>query len=124
MAIGAGSSVALKSFGLGSGPALPVSGPIFGIVESGSDPYVVQWPDRREAAVAAVTINEILAATGGAATTKFLGQRVRVTTQTQAGYGLWRCIRVYNRAGSDVCLLQNDLGAFDEQAPASLTIVP
>lgn len=100
--------------------------PLFGVSETAAPgPFDIQWGNgQRGDTVPSTSVDEILAATGGTSTTKFLGQQVRITAQTLSGYGRWRCIQVYNRGGSDVCLLQNEWNAYQEQPPANLTIIP
>jgi len=123
MAIGAGSRVALKTSisGVVPGP------PNFASVISGADPYVVLGPTwtSTPATVPATSLDEILAPTGGTATTKFLGQRVRITSEDNSGYGMWAVKMVYNRAGTDYAWLVSLAGDADMQVPVStLTLNP
>lgn len=122
MAIGVSSTVSPKI----SASGVPVvQGPLFGISESAGTPFTILWANgERVASIPLTSLDEILGATGGANSTKFIGQRVKVTTPAdQSPYGLCTCAAVYNRNGVDVGLLQNAYGYYFETAVANLEIV-
>jgi len=124
MALGVGSVVSPK-VNLSGFFAPSAAGPMFGVSESAGTPFTITWQDgQRVASIPTTSLDEILATLGGAASTKFLGQRVRITTQTQSGYGLWVCVQVYNRGGVETALLQHASGAFIEALISVLEIVP
>ena len=103
-----------------NGGGLAVQGPLFGAVESGADPYTILWYNgERVASVAAITIDEILVATGSTAA-DFVGRRVKINSP--AGQNNWAymvCVGAYNRRGSDTLLLQNPTGEYFLEALAA-----
>lgn len=126
MAIGIGSVVSPKVNAAAFMPS--AAGPMFGVSESAGTPFDVTWADGKQGnAIPLTSLDEILAATGGSASTQFVGQRVKRTTPAgagESGYGYFTCLQVYNRNGTDVGLLQNDNGAFIEAAVSILELVP
>ncbi len=126
MAIGVGSIVSPK---VNTAAFMPsAAGPMFGISETAAaGPFTITWADgNRVASIPLTSLDEILAPTGGAASTKFVGQRVKRTTPAgQAGYGLFACLQVYNRNGVDVGWLQSLSGnGCVEALVSTLEIVP
>lgn len=112
MALAAGSIVSPKTNGL----AVPVNGPTFGIIESGSSPggpFIVLWQTgSRVADVAAATIDEILAADGSVSAT-YVGRRIKPTSPSgQTAWAYVVCIKAYKRNGSDTLLCQSAQGEY------------
>ncbi len=122
MAIAAGSTVALKLFGIA--PAAAAAGPLFGFVESGTGPFDVQWANGTFGNdVLAASLDEILAASGTTAA-ELVGRQVKITSPAnQDNYGIGVCVGVYKRNGSDVALVRNPAGFFVEALAAQVEAV-
>lgn len=116
MAIGANSIVSPRTAGLG----LNVNGPLFGIVESGAGPFTVLWYNgERVASIVVTNLDEILAS-GGTQGADFVGRQVKVNNPVgQTNYGLFTCVASYNRNGSEVLLLKNNVALYFIEALAS-----
>lgn len=124
MAIAATSIVSPKRSGLNAGVALALQGPLFGIVESGTGPFVVLWGNgQRVSSVDLGTIDEILEATTAIAN-GFVGRRVKQTVPTgQTNWGVMTCVAAYKRTNVDIILLQSSTGAFIEALASSCEAV-
>ncbi len=122
MAIAAGSTVALKLFGIA--PAAAAAGPLFGFVESGTGPFDVRWANGEFGDnILAIALDEILAASGTTAA-ELVGRQVKITSPAgQDIYGLCVCVDVFKRNGSDSALMRNPAGFFVEALAAQVEAV-
>jgi len=109
----------------------PVTGPLFGIIVSGTDPWNVLWNNGvHDTSLAGTGIDQI---TAGDSTLKdqFEGKRVQIVSpDNQSTWAYSLCIAIYKRnpAGTgtavDYALLQNtNSGAFQEVLAANIAVV-
>jgi hypothetical protein len=114
MAIGAGSVVALNnsSAALAAGAVSVIwQSPMFGVVDSGGGPYVVNWGDGEQQTVVAGALDEIVSASN----TDLIGHIVSLANEN--GSARITVVAEYRRGGSggvDVVLGQTQSGAWRE----------
>lgn len=108
-----------------------VQGPMFGVVDSGSDPWDVLWRDGRFAEGVAGTSLDKIGAAADATREALVGRRVKVTAPTgQNNWGLAVCVDCYTRqvngAGGTVemALLCNPAGYFAEVLASNCEAIP
>ena len=122
MAIAAGSTVALKLFGIA--PAAAAAGPLFGFVESGTGPFDVRWANGEFGDnVIATALDEILAPSG-VTEALLVGRQVKITSPAnQDNYGFGTCVGLYKRNGTDMALIRNPSGFFVEAIASQVEAV-